>query len=725
MRTYPQLRLLAAMFLVVTGVFTPGLAAAGVQGCQALVAFDVPGVGGTVRGPLAGWALDPMATSGSGVTAVHIYRDGLAGGGGVGMGVATVGISRPDVDQAFGISNARAGWQATIDFSGVSVGAHTLYIYAQTSCGWVVTTFDILVAAGSSGPSLKMNVDAPSPNVNVFSGQTLDVGGWAFDSDGGVTIESVTIYADGQGSAGRFLANANLGGSRPDVVNVFGASKAATSGFNVGLLISGFTNGSHTLYITAKSTDGDTLTMNVAFTVSGASTGAAAGYSSTTTCSAGQVYTSSGCQYSSSTSCQVGFVNAAGYGCVQGGTMACPVGSVSTAAFGCQAQGIGSASYSYGTGYCAPGSYGTGYLGTGSYFGSGYNTGCPSTIVGSGGYYGGTGGYYGGLGTLCSAGYTYSSTGQCVYTGVGGTAGICQAGYSYTASGCIYDPTGIYGGFGGGGTSLAIVSINGAVTITWTASATAVSYRIYTSTGIFGYSSLTLTSTVPAGQTTVTLTGQSPGSAMYYQVRAVDGSGTETVIASSAVGSPSVTAPVGVAVTAKTSTTATLTWAAATGSGLTGYTVYQSTTGAGPFTASATGALNALSTGATVTGLTPNTTYTFYVVALITGGASVPSTTVATTLPPAPPAMLAPTAGATPTINVNWTASTGATGYNIYRSTTGAAGSFVLVGSVGALTTFASSAGQVAATTYFFQVTSTSGAGGESERSTTVSLAAP
>ncbi|MBM2811523.1 MAG: S-layer protein [Chloroflexi bacterium] len=708
------------MFLVVTGVFTPGLAAAGVSDCQALVAFDIPGVGGTARGStlLAGWTLDPNATSGSGVTAVHIYRDGLAGGGGVGMGVATVGIARPDVDLAFGLSNARTGWQATLDFSGVSAGTHTLYIYAQTSCGWVVTTFDIVVGAGSSGPSLKMNVDVPSPNVNVASGQTLDVGGWSFDGDAGAAIESVAIYVDGQGSSGRFLANANLGGSRPDVAFVFGMTKAATSGFNVGLLISGLTNGSHTLYVTAKSSDGDTMTMNVPFTVSGASTGTTV----QTTCPSGQFYTANGCQYSASasTSCQAGYVNAAGYGCVQGGTNACPVGSVSTAAFGCQPQGIGSASYAYGSGYCAPGA--TGYLGTGSYFGSGYNTGFNTgfnTNCGAGGYFGGSGG-------LCPAGYTYSASGQCVYSGIGGGGGVglCQAGFAYTAGGCIYDP---YGQYGGGGTAVAFVSSTGAVTLTWTASATAVSYRIYSSSGFSGFTSMVLLNTVPAPQTSVTLSGLTPNSTMYFQVRAVDASGLETVVSSSALGSVAVAAPSGFLVASKTSTTATLAWNAATAVGLTGYTVYQGATAAGPFTVSAvTPAPTAASTGTTVTGLTANTTYFFYVVALITGGASLPSTIISTTIPPAAPTMNAPTAGASPTINLSWTVVTGAATYNVYRSPTGVAGTFLAVGACTgiAATVCASSAGQVAATTYFFQVKAV-GSGGEGDASNTVSLAAP
>jgi hypothetical protein len=179
--------------LALTSVFVPGLTAAA-QDCQALIAFDSPGAGGTVRGTtqMSGWALDPSASTGSGISAVHIYRDGPAGGGGVGMGVANIGGSRPDVDLAYNLTNGRTGWQISVDFSGVSAGTHTLYIYANTTCGWVATTFDVNVQAGAPA-GLRMNVDMPSPGATAVSGQVLTIGGWAADADAGANVDVVGV----------------------------------------------------------------------------------------------------------------------------------------------------------------------------------------------------------------------------------------------------------------------------------------------------------------------------------------------------------------------------------------------------------------------------------------------------------------------------------------------------------------------------------------------------
>src|SRR6185295_419275 len=84
--------------------------------------------------------------------------------------------------------------------------------------------------------------------------------------------------------------------------------------------------------------------------------------------------------------------------------------------------------------------------------------------------------------------------------------------------------------------------------------------------------------------------------------------------------------------------------------------------------------------------------------------------------PPAAPAGLTASAG-NAQVSLNWTASTGATSYNVKRSTT-SGGPYALVG--GATGTSFTNSGLTNGTTYFFVVSALNG-GGESANSTQVS----
>ena len=113
--------------------------------------IDAPGAGATVGGVVlvGGWALDLAASSGTGVSAVHVYRDGPAGSG-VGLGVASYGGSRPDVAAAYGSSQfTNSGWGLSWDTSGLSPGSHTLYVYAYST---VTGTWKLQTRTVTSSP---------------------------------------------------------------------------------------------------------------------------------------------------------------------------------------------------------------------------------------------------------------------------------------------------------------------------------------------------------------------------------------------------------------------------------------------------------------------------------------------------------------------------------------------------------------------------------------------
>ena len=172
------------------------------------------------------------------------------------------------------------------------------------------------------------------------------------------------------------------------------------------------------------------------------------------------------------------------------------------------------------------------------------------------------------------------------------------------------------------------ITSNSAV-LTWDPVSTNVAnYRIYR-----GASPV---ATVSANTTTYNLTGLSPNTNYTYTVRAVSAAGIESpnsnpavfATLSAPVDTEPPTTPSNVKATNVTATSVTLSWNASSDNvGVTGYKVYNGT------------ALVATTTGLayTVSGLSPNTTYTFTIVAVdAAGNASPSSDPVSATTSPAP-----------------------------------------------------------------------------------------
>jgi chitodextrinase len=167
-------------------------------------------------------------------------------------------------------------------------------------------------------------------------------------------------------------------------------------------------------------------------------------------------------------------------------------------------------------------------------------------------------------------------------------------------------------------------------------------------------------------------------------------------------------APTGLAVTGTTSSSVSLSWSASAGA--TGYNVYQG----GAKVASVGG------TSATISGLAASTTYSFQVSATNSAGESARSGTVSATTgsgtgtPPATPTGLRASSIGPTSLTLSWNASTGATGYKIYRGT-----------NVTTVTgTSANVTGLNAATTYTFTVSATNAAG-ESPKSAPLTVSTP
>jgi hypothetical protein len=278
-----------------------------------------------------------------------------------------------------------------------------------------------------------------------------------------------------------------------------------------------------------------------------------------------------------------------------------------------------------------------------------------------------------------------------------------------------------YGAFEGSGitvpsppANLTATGGDGQVNLSWTASSGANSYNVYRWNGN-GYAFLT-----NVVGTSTTDSGLSDGTTYWYEVTAVNTAGesgpsNQASATPQAVGtftlaaSPSsVTAGSSVSAnwTAPAGQTSTYDWIGmyATGAGNGSYLAWQYTGGA---------------TSGSVTFTAPSTAGTYeFRYFLNNGWTEVASSNAFTVTPaiPVAPANLAATAG-NAQVALSWSASAGATSYNLYRGTSSTTLTLVQSGIGG---TSVTNSGLTNGTTYYFQVTAVNG-GGESGMSNPVS----
>ena len=250
------------------------------------------------------------------------------------------------------------------------------------------------------------------------------------------------------------------------------------------------------------------------------------------------------------------------------------------------------------------------------------------------------------------------------------------------------------------------------IQVTWTESSGATGYRVERSTN--GGANWITAGTATA--TTFTDMGLAPDTTYDYRVFATnaggDSSSSATATATTPSGAPS--APTGVTATPVSSTAIDVNWTAS--GGATSYRVERTSDGGITWMPAGTTALTTFND----IGLTPATVYGYRVFATNAGGDSAPSATATATTtvaPPAAPTEVSATAVSSTRIDLTWTASSGATGYRVERSTNGGA-SWTTAGTTPSAAF--QDIGLASATTYTYRVVATN-AGGDSAPSATAS----
>ena len=239
-----------------------------------------------------------------------------------------------------------------------------------------------------------------------------------------------------------------------------------------------------------------------------------------------------------------------------------------------------------------------------------------------------------------------------------------------------------------------------------------------------GFSSNLLTTPVAANVTTLNLSGLSPGTTYYFQVRAYNAispsPNSNTASATTLDAAP--LAPSALTATAMSQTQINLTWADNSGNELGFY--LDRATDSGFASSVLTTPLGANVTTLSVTGLSPSTTYYFQVRAYNNGGASANSAAAsATTLGAAPsaPSGLTTTVIYISQINLSWSDnSSNETGFYIDQATDSSFATGLSTFAVGANITTYNATGLLPNSTYYFRVRAY-GSGGASGNSNTVS----
>ncbi|MCL4535500.1 MAG: hypothetical protein M1370_10130 [Bacteroidetes bacterium] len=221
-----------------------------------VMSLDSPPQGATVSQPftVSGWAIDTAASSGTGVSAVHVWAFPQGGGANVFLGAATYGGSRPAVGSTYGSRFTNSGFDLTVPAGTLPAGAYTIRAYAYSTVSASFSNSDdvAITVNGASNPAVQIT----SPTAGSSKAGSFDIAGWAIDRGAatGTGVSAVGLYAISQSTGGvTSLGLASYGEAMTDVAGTYG-SQFLNSGFRKSLAAGTLSPGNYTIRAYAYST---------------------------------------------------------------------------------------------------------------------------------------------------------------------------------------------------------------------------------------------------------------------------------------------------------------------------------------------------------------------------------------------------------------------------------------------------------------------------------------
>jgi titin len=253
------------------------------------------------------------------------------------------------------------------------------------------------------------------------------------------------------------------------------------------------------------------------------------------------------------------------------------------------------------------------------------------------------------------------------------------------------------------------------IDLSWVAYARATGYKIERSLNGTAWTALSPNPLTPGTAHSFSDTSAAAGTTYYYRLSAISTTGTSaTTAVATAITPPG--APV-LTATSTSATAGTLSWPTVTGA--TSYQISLSTDGGNTFSAIA----NQSTLTYALSGLTPDSTTKYHVVAMNAAGSSAPSNTGTVTTLLAAPSGLAATPLTTTTINVSWNPTPDVTTYKVERSTNQTTWTALSPSPTGSAVSVVDTVS--AGTLYYYRISSISSAGTSAISSSVTALTLP
>ena len=195
---------------------------------QPTVVIDTPGNDVRVGRPfpIAGWAVDPAATTGTGIDFVHVWAYPSTGAAPVFVGAPPYGTQRTDVGAFFGSQFAASGYSM---LGSLPPGRYTLVVFAHSTVSGQFIPQTRAIVVPESDPF--MVIDAP---VGGTLTSPFDVIGWALDRGvtNGNSTDAIHVWAYPTNGGAPIFVGAADRMRRPDVAAIFGATQV-NAGFTL------------------------------------------------------------------------------------------------------------------------------------------------------------------------------------------------------------------------------------------------------------------------------------------------------------------------------------------------------------------------------------------------------------------------------------------------------------------------------------------------------------